>query len=133
TFEEAEPGVRNQNSEFPSWQVIGSSFWGEIVCALPDTSDWRILVLALDCNGNGSHSARHDRFDLGGKPGKVRISQARQEGAKGQQRFLGNQVEVVSLEVEQAPQVRGLASGVLRRVILMAEVRRDRSRLASQR
>ena len=39
----------------------------------------------------------------------------------------------MSLEVEQAPQVRGLVSGVLRRVILMAEVRRDRFRRASQR
>src|SRR2546430_12668194 len=82
-------------------------------------------VLALDCNGNGPHSARHDRFNLGGKLGKVRISQARQEGAKGQERFLGNQVEVVSLEVEQTPEVRGLVCGLIRRLILIAEVRRD--------
>src|SRR5947208_8564974 len=86
------------------------------------------LALALDGSGDGNspHSARHDRFELGGKPGKVRISQARQEGAKGQQRFLGNQVEVVGLKVEQTPEVRGLVFGLIRRLILTAEVRRDR-------
>src|SRR5207245_3347623 len=99
----------------------------------PKVSRLSWFWLAVDGNGNGSHAGRHDRFELGGKPGEVRISQARQEGAKGQQRFLGNQVEVVGLEVEQTPEVRGLVFGLIRRLILTVEVRRDRFRRAPQR